>query len=158
MLQISCILTDAVICNENATHRLSRYRRHGLKIYMIIVIIQYVNRITQSVCEEGRCIWHATCNKEGKEQHGTGWRLRRYSKRIQAGRMNMKTQLAAIKSRNAGRTESRVDEQIMKVGFSVIGLSSLAIGIWAMASLVGGMVASGGPLALVTNWIGAVIG
>ena len=72
--------------------------------------------------------------------------------------MNMKTQLAAIKSRNAGRTESRVDEQIMKVGFSVIGLSSLAIGIWAMASLVGGMVASGGPLALVINWLGAVIG
>lgn len=70
----------------------------------------------------------------------------------------MKTQLAAIKSRNAVRTESRVDEQIMKVGFSVIGLSSLAIGIWAMASLVGGLVASGGPLALVANWLGAVIG
>ena len=70
----------------------------------------------------------------------------------------MKTQIAAIKTRNAVRTESKVDEQLFKVGFVVIGASSCAIGLWAAASLIGGMVASGGPLALVANWFSAVLG
>jgi hypothetical protein len=69
----------------------------------------------------------------------------------------MKTQ-TAIKSRNVTRTDDKVDVQISKVGFAVIGLSSCAIGIWAAASLLGGMIASGGPIALVANWFKAVIG
>jgi hypothetical protein len=70
----------------------------------------------------------------------------------------MKTQIAAVKTRNADRINTRVDAQISKVGIAVIGLSSCAIGIWAAASLVGGMIASGGPIALVANWFRAVIG
>ena len=69
----------------------------------------------------------------------------------------MKTQVAQ-KTRNLVRTDGKVDVQISKVGFAVIGLSSCAIGIWAVASLLGGMVASGGPVALVANWFKAVIG
>jgi hypothetical protein len=69
----------------------------------------------------------------------------------------MKTQ-TAIKTRNVTRTDDKVDVQISKVGFAVIGLSSCAIGIWAAASLLGGMIASGGPIALVANWFKAVIG
>jgi hypothetical protein len=69
--------------------------------------------------------------------------------------MNTQT---AIKSRNVTRTDDKVDVQISKVGFAVIGLSSCAIGIWAAASLLGGMIASGGPIALVANWFKAVIG
>jgi len=69
----------------------------------------------------------------------------------------MKTQ-TAIKARNVTRTDDKVDVQISKVGFAVIGLSSCAIGIWAAASLLGGMIASGGPIALVANWFKAVIG
>jgi hypothetical protein len=70
----------------------------------------------------------------------------------------MKTQIAAIGTKNAVRTDDKVDVQISKVGFTVIGLSSCAIGIWAAASLLGGMIASGGPIALVANWFKAVIG
>ncbi len=70
----------------------------------------------------------------------------------------MKTQFTAVKTRNAVRTDDRVEAQISKVGFAVIGLSSCAIGIWAAASLLGGMVASGGPIALLANWLKAVIG
>jgi hypothetical protein len=70
----------------------------------------------------------------------------------------MKTQRAAIKTRNAVKTDGKVDEQILKVGFVAIGVSSCALGLWAAASLVGGMVASGGPLALVVNWFRAVTG
>lgn len=70
----------------------------------------------------------------------------------------MKTQIAAVRTKNAVRTNDRVDVQISKVGLTVIGLSSCAIGLWAAASLVSGMIASGGPLALVANWVKAVVG
>ncbi len=70
----------------------------------------------------------------------------------------MKTQTAAVKTKNAVRTNDKVDVQISKVGFAVIGLTSCAIGLWAAASLVGGMIASGGPVALVIDWFRAVIG
>jgi hypothetical protein len=70
----------------------------------------------------------------------------------------MKTQIAAVRTKNAVRTDDKVDVQISKVGFAVIGLSSCAIGIWAAASLLGGMIASGGPIALVASWFKAVIG
>jgi hypothetical protein len=69
----------------------------------------------------------------------------------------MKTQVA-LKTKNVVGTDSKVDVQIAKVGFVVIGLSSCAIGIWAVASLLGGMVVSGGPVALIANWFRAVIG
>lgn len=70
----------------------------------------------------------------------------------------MGTQRAAVKTKNAVRTNDKVDVQVAKVGFAVIGISSCAIGIWAVASLVGGMVASGGPVALAASWLKAVIG
>jgi hypothetical protein len=70
----------------------------------------------------------------------------------------MKTQIAAIKTKNVVRTDDKVDVRISKVGFALIGLSSCAIGIWAAASLLGGMIAGGGPIALVANWFRAVIG
>ena len=70
----------------------------------------------------------------------------------------MSNQMTAIKTRRAVGTEGKVDEQIMKVGFAVVGVTSCAIGLWAAASLLGGMVASGGPLALVANWFRAVLG
>jgi hypothetical protein len=61
-------------------------------------------------------------------------------------------------TREQNRVQGRVDEQIMRVGFGVLTLSSCVIGLWALASLVGGMVASGGPLALAANWLRAVTG
>lgn len=70
----------------------------------------------------------------------------------------MKTQMTAIKTRNAVKTDGKVDEQILKVGFVSIGVASVALGLWAAASLVGGIIASGGPLALVVNWFRAVTG
>jgi hypothetical protein len=62
------------------------------------------------------------------------------------------------RTRTQQRTTGKVDEQIYKVGIVVVGLSSLAIGVWATVALVSGMVASGGPGALVADWFRAVIG
>lgn len=63
---------------------------------------------------------------------------------------------------NRTKTETRtigsVDEQVYKVGIAVVGACSLAIGLWATVALVSGMVASGGPGALVSNLFRAIIG
>jgi len=70
----------------------------------------------------------------------------------------MKTQMTAVRTHGTTRTDERVDVQISKIGFVVLGLSSCAIGLWAAASLVGGLIASGGPVALVVDWLKAVTG
>jgi len=62
------------------------------------------------------------------------------------------------KSKTQTRSTARVDEQVYKVGIAVVGVCSLAIGVWATIALVSGMVASGGPGALVADWFSAVIG
>ncbi len=62
------------------------------------------------------------------------------------------------KTRTETRTTAKVDEQIYKVGIVLVGISSLALGVWATVALVSGMVASGGPGALIADWFRAVIG
>lgn len=55
-------------------------------------------------------------------------------------------------------TAARVEEQIYRVGIAFVGVSSLAIGLWATVALVSGMIASGGPGALVSDWFRALLG
>jgi len=62
------------------------------------------------------------------------------------------------KTRTETKTTARVDEQVYRVGIAVVGACSLAIGIWATIALVSGMMASGGPGALIADWFRAVIG
>ncbi len=62
------------------------------------------------------------------------------------------------KTRTETRTTAKIDEQVYKVGIVLVGISSLALGVWATVALVSGMVASGGPGALVADWFRAVIG
>ncbi len=62
------------------------------------------------------------------------------------------------KTKTQTTTIGKVDEQVYKVGIAVVGACSLAIGIWATVALVSGMVASGGPGALISDWFRAVIG
>lgn len=69
----------------------------------------------------------------------------------------MKT-ATANKTRTQTGSIIKVEEQVYKVGIALIGISSLAIGVWATIALVSGMVASGGPGALVADWFRAVIG
>lgn len=70
----------------------------------------------------------------------------------------MNTQITAIKRNNRVSAETKVDTQILKTGFAVLAVSTLAIGIWSFASLLGGIVAAGGPLNLLASWFSAVIG
>ncbi len=68
----------------------------------------------------------------------------------------MKSQTTAIKTSKLSQVEGRVDEQIMRVGMAAIGIASCAIGLWAAASIVGGIIASGGPVAFLADWLSAV--
>ena len=70
----------------------------------------------------------------------------------------MRTQTAAAKTRSSVHTEVKVDEQILRAGLGTIAIASCAIGIWAFASLLGGVVASGGPLPLIANWLKTIMG
>jgi len=67
-------------------------------------------------------------------------------------------------SRVYARTRVRSGElastatEISKAGMYTVGIASAVIGLWGFACFVGGLVASGGPLALIGNWFKAVAG
>jgi hypothetical protein len=53
---------------------------------------------------------------------------------------------------------SSVNVELGKIGVGAIGITSALIGCWATACLVAGMISSGGPVSLVSNFVSAVIG
>lgn len=66
--------------------------------------------------------------------------------------------IARVKTRQQARVRARIDEQMLKVGFNALVISSCAIGLWSAACLVGGVVASGGPLQLAAGLVKAIAG
>jgi hypothetical protein len=70
----------------------------------------------------------------------------------------MKVKTAIRRSSVQTQSRSSVDSQVYTAGTTAIGVSACAIGLWAVACLIGGMLSSGGPIALVGDWVGAVFG
>lgn len=62
------------------------------------------------------------------------------------------------RSKITTQAAGQVEAEVSKVGVSVIGFVAALIGIWGLACFVGGLVNSGGPLAFVKGWFGAVLG
>ncbi len=56
------------------------------------------------------------------------------------------------------KEQTTVETEISKVTVIAITTISAAIGIWGLACFIGGMVASGGPLAFIGSWFRAVSG
>lgn len=56
------------------------------------------------------------------------------------------------------KEQTTVEVEISKVTVIAITAVSTAIGSWGLACFVGGMVASGGPLAFTGSWLRAVSG
>lgn len=48
--------------------------------------------------------------------------------------------------------------EISKVGLITVAAFGALVGLWSLACIVGGMAASGGPLAFVGDWFKAVTG
>jgi len=68
----------------------------------------------------------------------------------------MNNTMAITKENNAAIDS--VNVELSKIGVGAIGITSALIGCWATACLVAGMISSGGPVSLVTNFVSAVIG
>ena len=51
-----------------------------------------------------------------------------------------------------------VSLELNKVGVHAVTISSAMIGCWAVACLASGMISSGGPVNLVSNFVSALIG
>ncbi len=66
---------------------------------------------------------------------------------------NIKTQV-----RTGTRENVSVSDEISKAGVYTLAVASAAIGVWGLACFVGGLIASGGPLAFVGSWFSAVSG
>lgn len=65
---------------------------------------------------------------------------------------------ARIKANNVTTATVQLDSELSKVGISAMVIVAGLVSVWAMACMFGGMVESGGPLALIQSWFGAVIG
>ena len=63
-----------------------------------------------------------------------------------------------------GKNETQVGEQssasteVSKVSITFVAILGVAVGLWSLACIVGGLAASGGPVQLVSNWFKAVTG
>ena len=63
-----------------------------------------------------------------------------------------------VRTRTQENVKADTATEISRAGIYTVGVASALIGLWGLACFVGGMVASGGPLALAGNWFRAVSG
>ena len=61
----------------------------------------------------------------------------------------------------AGRkmnTSAQVQAEVSRGAVRALNIAGILVALWVAACLVGGMIASGGPVALVKGWFSAVMG
>lgn len=51
-----------------------------------------------------------------------------------------------------------VATEVSKVSITFVAILGVAVGLWSLACIIGGLAASGGPLKLVGDWVKAVTG
>lgn len=51
-----------------------------------------------------------------------------------------------------------VSTEVSKVSVAFVAILGVAVGLWSVACIIGGLAASGGPLKLVSAWFQAVTG
>ena len=62
------------------------------------------------------------------------------------------------KAGTAAVENSNVSTEVSKVSISFVAILGVAVGVWSLACIVGGLIASGGPLEFVGAWLKAVSG
>jgi len=70
----------------------------------------------------------------------------------------MKRTDAAIKVRTRNAEKVNVDTEVNKVAVTTMAIAAGLVGAWVVTAFVGGILASGGLMPLVSNWIQAVFG
>lgn len=71
--------------------------------------------------------------------------------------MSERTKVEQKVAAGSTSTETTTTE-ISKVGIITVAAFGALVGLWSLACIIGGMAASGGPLAFVGDWFKAVTG
>lgn len=71
--------------------------------------------------------------------------------------MNERTK-TANKTATPATTKQDAATEVSRVGVITVAAFGVVVGLWSLACIVGGMAASGGPLAFVGDWFKAVTG
>ncbi len=72
--------------------------------------------------------------------------------------MNTTTNPTKVEINSATQDAANLETEISKIGVGAFAVTSGLIGLWAVACMVSGLIQSGGPVSLVKNWFGAVLG
>ncbi len=67
----------------------------------------------------------------------------------------VKTKIRAGRKMN---TSAQVQAEVSRGAVRALNIAGILVALWVAACLVGGMIASGGPVALVKGWCSAVMG
>ena len=70
----------------------------------------------------------------------------------------IETTKSNAKNRTSAKTTVDANAEISRGALVSIGAAGAVVGLWSFASLIGGMVAAGGPFSVVKAWFGAVTG
>jgi len=62
------------------------------------------------------------------------------------------------KTKTSTKTNVDAKAEVAKGALRTMGAAGVVVSVWSVASLVGGMVASGGPISLIKAWFGAISG
>lgn len=54
--------------------------------------------------------------------------------------------------------KGNVTTEVSKISITFVAILGVAVGLWSLACIVGGLVASGGPLEFAASWFKAVSG
>ena len=65
---------------------------------------------------------------------------------------------AAVKVRTKSGERVNVSTEVNKVAIATLAVAAGLVGAWVITAFVAGMMASGGLVPMVSNWIQAVIG
>ena len=72
--------------------------------------------------------------------------------------MHIKTRAKSKLEKEKKAENVNVEQEVAKSSVWAFAVAPALIGIWAAACIVGGLLASDGPLALVQKWITAIVG
>lgn len=62
------------------------------------------------------------------------------------------------RERTRATDKTSVSTEVSKVSLTFVAILGVAVGVWSLACIVGGLAASGGPLQLIGGWVKAVTG
>jgi hypothetical protein len=65
---------------------------------------------------------------------------------------------AAVRVRSKSAQKVNVGTEVSKAGVVTLAIAAGLVGAWVITAFVAGMIASGGLVPMISNWISAVIG